>query len=84
MNFDDYNAETNPMRRGDIFEKLVQPRLKGDTARKYRQRQIFESGTVFDGLSTLDGHPWVIEIKDRKGVMRLSAGLRRVYLPTTG
>ncbi len=81
VNLVDYNAETNPRRRGDIFEKLVVAGLERQYGKKISTERNIENGTVLDGLSTLDGHPWVIEIKDRKDVMRLGAGTTRVQLP---
>ena len=76
-----YTSETDPRRKGDIFEKLVISFLP----KRYKGVIVSErnlgSGTVFDGLTTQDGRPLVIEIKHKSRIVSLSDGNTSGQLP---
>ena len=77
----DYNGEKDPRRKGDIFEKLVVTSL----AKRYKGTIVTErnlgSATVFDGLTTHNGRPVVIEVKHRISIVSLSDGNTGTQLP---
>jgi len=76
-----YEKEADPRRKGDLFEKLVTSGLEKRYKGTIVTERNLDSGTVFDGLTTQNGRPVVIEIKHKTRLVSLNDGTTNIQLP---